>query len=396
MIRNQLIFSFICGVALAALLSPNADAQFELIKIDDQVLSVDSVSVEDEKVVLGSDQIDVNQFRLIDFKRPIRNVDSQAVVSLFGGGKLGATELTLADEVFTIKNVAGEIKLGVDAVTQIRFKKENLPLFNSTKPKEDLDQLFVKIKGTYQTVPGIVESVSESTVRIFYEEDIIEFKTEDVYGLMLAQDAERAAAEINGVVLLTEGSRIHCLVKSVTDGKVSAVIGGIADIEFPLDVVSKIEVHSDRLQFLSDIQPASVNNLDGAVFSRKLQKDRNITGGKLVLRNREKKVSRTYAKGLGTKSGMKLTFPTNGFDRFISTVGIDASTNGNGLCQIKVVSDGETLFEADLTGVDSPSQVDLDISGKDEIELIIEFGKDFLDLSDHVNWCDARFIKNSN
>ena len=119
------------------------------------------------------------------------------------GGQLGATSLALQDEVFVLQNVAGEIKLGVEAVKQIKFIKESLPLYDNAKPKEDLDQLFVKIKGNYQTVPGIVDSISDTLVKILYEEDVIEFKLEDVFGLILAQDAEREKAEINGVVYLT-------------------------------------------------------------------------------------------------------------------------------------------------------------------------------------------------
>ena len=45
--------------------------------------------------------------------------------------------------------------------------------------------------------------------------------------------------------------------------------------------------------------------------------------------------------------------------------------------------------------MDPPKPIDLDISGIDQVELVIEFGSDFLDLSDHLNWCDARFVKKS-
>ena len=173
------------------------------------------------------------------------------------------------------------------------------------------------------------------------------------------------------------------------------MVGGIADIEVPVSVVSKIEIRSNRLVFLSDLGPKDSSQLEGSVFKRKWRKDQNIAGGPLVLRDRSAKKSRTYQKGLGTKSGMTLVFDNDGFDRFVGVVGIDASTNGNGLCFVKVVGDGETLFSADISGVDPPKPIDVEISDIEEIELTIEFGKDFLDLSDHVNWCDARFVKKS-
>ncbi|MEC9092437.1 MAG: NPCBM/NEW2 domain-containing protein [Planctomycetota bacterium] len=374
-------------------------AQVELWRIDGQSSSVEDVTVENEQVVAGAEEIDINELRLIDFKRPINSSDLTPEVNLFGGGKVLVTSVVFADEIFTIDtgggNAAAQIKLGVDAVTRIRFnKKERLPLYENAKAKEDLDQLFVRIKGSYQIVPGIVESIGEN-VKILYEEDVIGFKTEDVYAVILAQDAERANAVINGSVFLTEGSKINCLVKSVAGEKVLATVGGIADIEIPVGLVSKIEIKSNRLAFLSDLGPKTVRNLDGSVFVRKWKKDKNITGGQLVLRDRSQKVSRTYNKGLGTKSGMTLVFENEGFDRFVATIGIDASTGGNGLCRVKVIASGDVLYSTDVAGVDIPKVVDVDIAGKNNIELSIEFGGDFLDLSDHLNWCDARFVKKS-
>ena len=57
------------------------------------------------------------------------------------------------------------------------------------------------------------------------------------------------------------------------------------------------------------------------------------------------------------------------------------------------LADGAEVFASPVAGTDAPRTLDVDISGKDEIVLSIEFGDDFLDLSDHLNWCDARFVK---
>ena len=368
-------------------------SQVELVRIDGSSSKANSVTIDSGVVNSDGNKLDVNELRLLDFGKEIKAASSGTKISLIGGGTLGASSLTLKDETFAIQNVAGEIRLGVDAVTHLRFKSEELPLYAKATPKEDLDQLFAKIKDNYQTVPGIVDTITESKVVFIYDEDVIEFKLEDVYGLILAQGSEKSEAEVNGVVSLTEGSQLNCLIKSVSANEVKATVGDVADVVLPLSVVSRIEIRSNRLAFLSDLTPTSVKFQQGAVFERQLQKDRNIAGGKLVLRDREKKVSRTFAKGLGTKSGMSVTFPNKGFDRFVTTLGIDASTNGNGVCKVKVNGDGKELFTADLTGVDPPRPLDIEITGIDQIELVIEFGNDFLDLSDHVNWCDARFVK---
>lgn len=354
-----------------------------------------AVSVKDGMVVSDDAELDMNEIRRIDFGKEIKPSSSGARISLVGGGTIGASTLKLDGETFVLENVAGTVSLGVDAVTKIQFKNESLPLYAKAETKEDLDQLFVKIEGTYQTVPGIVDSLDSEKVTFLYDEKAIEFKTEDVFGLILARAAGSEEVESNGVVSLTEGSKLNCVIKSVTADQVQATIGEIADITLPISVVSVIEIRSNRLAFLSDLKPDSIKSQEGAVFARQLQNDRNISGGKLVLRDRVKRLSRTFQKGLGTKSGMSIAYTNTGFDRFVALIGIDASTNGNGVCQVRVLGDGKELYSAELTGVDPPRPLDLEIAGVKEVELVVEFGKDFLDLSDHVNWCDARFVKNS-
>ena len=388
---------FLCVLLVGVLGIPTIlSAQIKLTRIDGTSFDAASAVLQDGMLKSGETEVDWNELRRLEFGREVKQVKAAATIQLAGGGTLGATKVKLADDQVILENVAGEISLGVEAVTSIRFKSEELPLYAQAKPKEELDQLFVKIEGNYQTVPGIVNSIDESKVSFLYDEDEIEFKTEDVYGLILAQGFGGEDLEVNGVIVLTEGSRLNCEVQGITAERVTAAIAGLAEVVIPIKVVSKIEIKSNRLAFLSDLTPASVDYLEGAVFTRSWQKDRNIAGGKLVLRDREKRESREYVKGLGTKSGMKLVYQNNGFDRMVAMLGIDASTNGNGICNVKVLGDGKELLAAEITGLDSPRPVDLDISGVDEVELVIEFGKDFLDLSDHVNWCDARFVKKSN
>lgn len=369
--------------------------QITLTRIDGSSFQAESAQLEAGKLTLPDRELDFNELRLIDFGKESRSSQAPAQVRLAGGGRLGATSVRLANEKVTLANVAGEISLGVEAVRSIRFRSEELPLYASAVPKEDQDQLFVKIEGNYQTVPGIVSNIDESKVSFLYDGDAIEFNLADVYGLIMAAGFTEET-EINGVVVLTEGSRLNGDLQNFNDEYVMATVGGIAEVTIPLKVVSRIEIRSNRLAFLSDLEPESVTYQEGSVFVRPWRSDLNITGGELVLRDREKRTSRTFSKGLGTKSGMKLVYRNEGFDRFVATLGIDAATQGSGICQVKILGDGQELYSAELSGLDPPRPIDLEITDVNQLELVIEFGKDFLDLSDHVNWCDARFVKSSN
>lgn len=393
--RLPTLFRCLAGCLLIQIIGAGVYGQIELTRIDGRKSNVQQFAINAGQLETADGKTDLNEFRLIDMHRPISESRSGIDVSIVGGGRVDARSVALDDETFVIQNVAGEIRLGVDAVTRIRFRKEPLPLFENARPKEDLDQLFVRIRGAYQTVPGIVDSMTENGVSILYEEDVIDFKIDDVYGLILAQDLEREKADVNAVLFLTEGSRISCLLENANAEKIEAMIGDVARIEVPLSVVSRIEIRSSRLVFLSDLEPVSAKNMGGGVIVRKWQKDRNINGKPLTLKDPVTRKARTYEKGLGTKSGMSLVFENEDFDRFVATVGIDASTRGNGDCRVRILADGEVLAEQDLKGTDPPRLIDLEITGRKNIELEIGFGRDFLDLSDHVDWCDARFVKAS-
>jgi hypothetical protein len=393
--RFQPVVVFASGFFGSMFVAFSACAQIELTRIDGSVSAVDVVAVEGSRISYSGTDANLNDFRVIDFGRKTARNNGRTTIHLSGGGRIEAVKLGLVDDMIQFSYLAGEVNVGVEAATQIRFKNEKLPLFDNAASKEDLDQLFVKIEGNYQTVPGIVERIDDSAIRILYEEDVIEFKLQDVFGVIFAQGATVQAFQRNAVVELTEGSRIVGKLQSMTSDTATVWIDELAKIDIPVLVISSIEVRSDRLVFLSDLEPASTANLEGAILDRRWRKDVNIVGTELSLRDRQNRTVRNYSKGLGTKSGMKLVFNNSNFDRFVSAIGIDAGTNGNGLCKVTVSGDGDVLYQVEVAGADAPRKLDLEISGKKEIELRIDFGSDFLDLSDHLNWCDARFVKNS-
>ena len=81
-----------------------------------------------------------------------------------------------------------------------------------------------------------------------------------------------------------------------------------------------------------------------------------------------------------------------GFDRFQATVGIDVETQGRGDCVVVVSADGIQLWQERIRGTDQPRKIDVDISNSTEFTLTVQTGEQY-DLSDHVDWCNARFLK---
>jgi hypothetical protein len=103
--------------------------------------------------------------------------------------------------------------------------------------------------------------------------------------------------------------------------------------------------------------------------------------------------ARTFEKGLGVHARSSLTFAADKkWDSFAATVGLDAEAHGKGDCIFVVLADGEPLLTRRMKGTDPPKEIQLAITGREKVTLMVEPGEG-LDLADHADWCEARFIK---
>jgi hypothetical protein len=73
-------------------------------------------------------------------------------------------------------------------------------------------------------------------------------------------------------------------------------------------------------------------------------------------------------------------------------MGIDALVGRRGNVRVVISADGNPLLETDVRGTDKPRLVDLDVSGRRELQILVDFGKD-LDIADHLDLADARLIR---
>jgi hypothetical protein len=100
-----------------------------------------------------------------------------------------------------------------------------------------------------------------------------------------------------------------------------------------------------------------------------------------------------FEKGLGVKARSLLTFrPPEGFALFSTLLALDDETEGRGDCLCRVLGDGQVLYEGRIKGKDKPVALELPVKGLRKLTLAVEPGEGY-DLSDHIDWCDARWIK---
>lgn len=101
-----------------------------------------------------------------------------------------------------------------------------------------------------------------------------------------------------------------------------------------------------------------------------------------------------YDKGLGVHAASEIVVALSGaYARFVADVGVDDEIGEAGSVVFKVVADGETLFDSGVvTGADMAKAVDVDVTGRKELRLVVEDGGDGL-AADHGDWAGARLRK---
>ena len=252
------------------------------------------------------------------------------------------------------------------------------------KPREE-DRFLVRIDDTIETLDGLVEGLSESEVSFSWNDVSRKLKTNNVLAIGIAD----AGAEIGGDALIRflDGQAITATVSNLKADELVVKLFGETQHSLPWKQVAAIEIMSERLKFLSDLEPEISTHKPIVTTVRPWQRDRSVGGEPMKLGET------SYAKGIGVASWSYLKFSLAGeYSTFCATIGIDASTEGRGDCVFVVRGDGKELVRESMKGTDPAKTVRVELGNTQDLELIVLPGND-LDLSDHANWCDACVLK---
>lgn len=215
------------------------------------------------------------------------------------------------------------------------------------------------------------------------------FPTDKVYGIVFAAGpAKTPRAE--AFLELSDGSSVGGRVVEAGAASVRMETSFGLSKEFDLDLIRRIEFFSDRVVYLSDLEPVE-SRMEGRLHgSWPTQRDRCVNGGPIALEGR------MFEKGLGVHSFCEISYALEpGFESFVATIGLDDAVRPRGSVRFRVLGDGATLFEsALLTGRDDPRDVLIPIASVRRLTLVVDYG-DELDLSDYADWGGARLLRAS-
>lgn len=160
-----------------------------------------------------------------------------------------------------------------------------------------------------------------------------------------------------------------------------------ARIEYPKQLVARLDYTKDKLAYLSDLEPIRV--VEKATLDRidPYRRDRNLDGGPLRLGGKN------YAKGLALHSHTELIYDLDGkYKEFKALLGVDETVGGDSKPIVVVEGDGRELFTGTVTRQDKPLPLKLDVKGVKQLRIVVR-SAGLLTLGDHVDFADAHVSK---
>ena len=334
----------------------------------------------------------LDDLRQLRFAAPTLDAKPAVVVHLLGGGKVYAKSITVGNDECQVETIlAGKLTIPLDQVRGVRLEPAIAsPEFDKAlaAPSAEQDRLFIKIEDKVDSAVGIFKSLSDKEFQFELGGESKSLPRAKLFGFTIAQgsaDDDPAKA----LLTLRDGSVIAGEIDSLNAGKLAARLPGGSKLEIPQEALASIALRSRRLAFLSDLKPIEEEQRSIVFLDVPWQKDRSVQNRTLTLG------PQTFEKGIGCHAECRLTFAADGkWDVLAAVIGIDAETMGKGDCVFSVLADGESVFTRRVKGTDPPLEIKVDIPRAKRVTLLVEPGAG-LDLGDHADWCDVRFIKNS-
>ena len=352
---------------------------------------------ENGRVVAGESTIQLNQLREIRMIGMTKTAASQAtVVDLMPSGRLFVESVTVADDRCILRGhgMNSEVlPLPLSLIQGIRLQPrlitKELESTVGTPGKED--RLLVRVDDSLETLSGLLESLDEKSVAFQWNDKTRSFPIENLVAISVASIGGEDKHVRNCLVRFKEGdASVWAKVQSLQGDVLKLEVAENTIVEIKLSKVQSISIRSELLQFVSDLSPKSIEYQPIVTFPRLYQKDRNVSGGVLTLKDQS---IRTFEKGIGVPSNSKLTYQLNKeFKTLCTTVGIDTETAGHGSCVFVIRGDDKELARVSRNGTDEAKKVEVNVEGIQILQLIVEAGAD-LDLADHANWCDLCLLR---
>ena len=292
--------------------------------------------------------------------------------------------------------LAIEVPLAAVAALRSRANDPQTFVADRASPEDNLDYLYVVKEGAPQRFSVLVDKVAEGTLQFDLRGSAYEFAMhgeDSVAAVVFGKNtgfAPDRAKDMRVQVSLTGGELLLGSMLAIGDGSLRMRLDEGSEATAPMTKVRSIDVVSDKLQWLSAIEPSKAEQTAAFDRVRPWTKDRSPEGAGIRLRGK------VYARGIVLAPRTKLTFDLGArYDVFECVAGLEERSGPLAHAIFRVYADGKLLWEATQDGAAAtPHELKLPITGCKELAIEADFGERF-DLGDHCAFADARVLKST-
>jgi hypothetical protein len=392
-----------CVLALAAALSGAAEPtaaglQFELTTLSGrrQTGVLTELSTESATLTAGGKPAKVPLAEVLDI-RALASKGTAAAdprrpeLTLTDGSHLFFTALRVNDHGAQVETANfGKFAVPATSVGSIRLAATEPQIADAWRDlaarELTRDMLVIRKGNVLDHLDGTVGAVDDVGIHFVLDGEDVTLKREKIFGIVYARrnvDAGKPVCEVTSA----GGDFVRVQSAQWSGGQLKLGLLGGAQISIPGDQIVSLDFSLGKVRYLSQLEPREVKYTPFFDQVWTYYRDRPRDGGMLRLGNKE------YARGLWIHSRTLLKYRLHGeYRRFQAVMGIDQAVAPLGNVHVVISGDGKPLHQSDVRGSDSPLNLDLDIAGVRELEILVDFGGD-LDIADHLDLADAKVIK---
>lgn len=394
------MFQFLLVAAIAA-----GGPQFEARSIAGKTVVGSLAAVGEKQLTLetaaGRVDFDLDQLAALTLVAtpPVPEI-GRVRVELIDGSLLLARQYTVESGRARLALASGRaLDLPTAAVATVRFHAPSKTLdaewarVLDARPAGDL--LLVQKGDALDYHRGVLGDVTDSLVHFAVEGERLPVKRAKLGGLAYYHAGQEKLADV-ACRLTDAGGSLWAVRNLRLEGDLSWTTPSGVEASAPLNEVAKIDFASDRIAYLSDMKPESSQwtpvfplDQDLPLLDQyyAIRENRAAEGQALRLGGEE------YRRGLMLHSRTLVVYRLpDRYRRFQAIAGIDDQVHPRGSVHLVIRGDDRVLLEADVTGLDAPRPIDLDVSGVRRLSILVDYGRE-LNVGDQLLLCEARVIK---
>lgn len=288
-------------------------------------------------------------------------------------------------------------QLAAIAAFRLRESYPDDPVFEETIEAEPPSQdVFILRRSGLLSVAGVFRGIDKDYLQVEVNGKRSRVRRQLVQGVILTPIAsDRKESDPPARLEIPGAGRLPVYLKGIEHTREGPLLlfrlplsPESATQKIPLSALAKILPASDKIVFLSSLEPARVEEtaVVGKAFA--YRKDLSVNGTPLQMKGR------TYRKGLGVHSRTVLEYLLNNqYKNFAAIVGLDDSSGGKGSVTFVVSIDGKELLRENFDSRKKPLPISFSVAGAKILRLLVDYGEDRLDFADHADWANARLTK---